>query len=177
MKASLHSLLAIALVCAALPAVADEVESQLQGYELKDLEGASHSFAQNRGEVVVVNFWASWCAPCLKELPVFDRWHEDWSTRGARVAAISVDSSARKARNFVEKAGLGLDVYHDGPDGLARQLDLPYLPCTFVLDQEGRVALVSGGSSEEELERVYRTVEGLLGTSAAGGTPASGGAR
>lgn len=165
------------VVSVATGVVASDDAQRLTEYELTRFDGATHSLSEDAGEVVVVNFWASWCAPCLKELPVFDAWNSDWSTRGARVVAISVDHDARKARRFVEKTGLGLDFYHDGPDGLARELDLPFLPCTFVLDQAGEIVLVSGGSSEQELERVRRTVEELLGTSAANAAPGTGGAR
>ena len=173
--------LGILAICAATAigvSAAGEDARQLETYRLTDLEGTQHSLGERRGEVVVVNFWASWCAPCLKELPTLDAWHSEWDGRGASVAAISVDKDERKARRFVEKEGLGLDVYHDGPEGLARDLDLPSLPCTYVIDQDGNVALVSQGSSDEDLERVRRTVEGLIGTSASAATTSStGGAR
>lgn len=144
---------------------AGDASSLLNSYQLENLEGETQTLAEYRGDVVVVNFWASWCAPCLEELPTLDSWNAQWSDKGARVTAISVDTSLKKARRFVEKAALGLDVYHDGPDGLAKQLDLPYLPCTYVLDRSGKVVLVTGGSSEEELARVRRTVEQLLASS------------
>lgn len=171
-------ILAICVSTATGVFAAGEDARQLSSYRLTDLEGEPHSLGERRGEVVVVNFWASWCAPCLKELPTLDAWHSEWQERGASVAAISVDRDERKARRFVEKEGLGLDVFHDGPEGLARDLDLPSLPCTYVIDQDGNVALVSQGSSDEDLERVRRTVEGLLGTSASAATSSSnGGAR
>ena len=158
---------AFAIVAAAPTGVVagDDAERLLE-YELARLDGETHTLAADAGDVVVVNFWASWCPPCLEELPTLDAWHDEWSSRGARVAAISIDRDERKARRFVEKTGLDLDLYLDGPDGLARELDLPFLPCTYVLDQDGEIVLVSGGSTEQELERVRRTVEGLLDSNA-----------
>ena len=139
-----------------------DVSETLTSYNLKSLDGANTKLSSFKGDVVVVNFWASWCAPCLKELPVMNKWHAAWSERGARVVAISVDEDVRKARRFANKADLTLTVLHDGPSGLAKTLDLPSLPCTFLLDREGNVVKVIRSSSSEDLAALKQAVEALL---------------
>jgi len=134
---------------------------------LRTLDGGETSLASFRGEVVVVNFWASWCKPCRKELPVMDGWHASWAGRGARVVAISIDKDVRNARRFADKAELSLTLLHDGPAGLARTLDLPSLPCTYLLDRQGKVVTVIRSSSSEDLAALHQSVESLL---TAGGT-------
>jgi thiol-disulfide isomerase/thioredoxin len=79
-----------------------------------------------------VNFWASWCAPCRRELPLLDQWNSAWTGRGARVIAISIDTDAKKAKRFAEEMKLTLPVMHDGPQGLARTLDIPSVPYTLL---------------------------------------------
>jgi peroxiredoxin len=91
-----------------------------------------------------------------------DGWQKAWSDRGARVVAISVDKEQHKARRFAEQAKLSLTVFHDGPSGLAKKLDLPSLPCTFVLDRQGNAVMVVESSSKEDLARVLSKVESLL---------------
>ena len=182
MKLRLTILIALLTVAGfAVPGgAADDDARLIRNYRLTDLEGAEHTLQENRGEVIVVNFWASWCPPCQKELPVMDGWNDEWADRGARVAAISVDSDLKDVRRFVEEAGLDLDVYHDGPGGLAGQLELPFLPCTYVLDQSGEIVLTSGGASDEDLARVRDTVEQLLASPPSASlntTTANGGAR
>ena len=150
----------------------------LANHPLKSLDGSTTTLSSFRGEVVVVNFWASWCAPCLKELPVLDRWHTAWVGRGARVVAISVDKDARKAKRFADDAELSLTVFHDGPAGLARTLDLPSLPCTFLLDRDGNVVSMIRSSSAKDLALIENKAESLLAsTRHIAGTPNDGGRR
>ncbi len=135
----------------------------LMNHAMESLSGEAASLMDFEGEVLVVNFWASWCAPCLRELPILDRWNENWRQAGARVVAVSIDQKAANARTFVAKQGLSLTVLIDGPDGLARQLDLPAVPTTYVIDRNGRVVLRIEGSGEKDLEKMRTMVESLLG--------------
>jgi thiol-disulfide isomerase/thioredoxin len=127
-----------------------------------DLAGEPASLDDFRGDVLVVNFWASWCAPCRDELPVLDAWHRGWDGTGAQVVAVSIDSQARNAARFVRDQGLELPVLVDGPDGLAAQLDLPAVPSTYLLDRQGQVVMSIHGSSDADLTRLKRATEDLL---------------
>jgi peroxiredoxin len=134
----------------------------LARHELRSLDGATTSLRDLRGEVVVVNFWATWCKPCRREMRALDAWNAALAGRGARVVAISVDSDAERARRFVADEALALPVFVDGPDGLAKALDLPHLPYTIVLDRDGAVASISRGATGGELAAIQRTAETLL---------------
>ena len=144
-----------------------KVAETLADYPLTALDGSKTKLSSYRGDVVVVNFWASWCAPCRKELPVMNDWHAKWAGRGARVVAISIDKEARNAKRFAEKQNLSMNLFHDAPSGLARKLDLPSVPCTFLLDRSGKVVGVIEGSSEKELAALHKQVESLLSSSRA----------
>jgi len=158
-------LLSMMLASAASDASVD-TRDLLSDHEMKNLVGETTTLKSMRGEVVVVNFWASWCAPCREELPLMDNWNAAWEGRGARVVAISVDSDVRKARRFADKAELKMTLLHDGPSLLARQLDLPALPCTYFLDREGNIVAVFKGSSPKDLAVLKQQVETLVASSA-----------
>lgn len=145
-------------------AAADDRAARLRGRALTTVEGLPATLASWDGEVLVVNFWATWCAPCRGELAQLDAWNTGWTGRGARVVAVSLDSDRERAVRFAADQELGLTVLHDGPDGLARELDLPAVPTTYVLDREGSVVLEVQGSGERELERLRQAVEQLLAT-------------
>jgi thiol-disulfide isomerase/thioredoxin len=170
---SLGTLLLLAVI--APTAMAADAGPTLGAHTLRDLAGNEVKLADLRGRVVVVNFWASWCTPCKKELPVFDAWNRELPADQVAFAAISIDQEQRNAARFVERTGLQLPVYHDGINGLAKSLDLPYLPCTYVLDASGRVALVTSGATDAKLAELRRAIDGLRVESAqaamSGGQP------
>ena len=144
------------------PAAGRPVAEILLAHELHDLEGRPVDLASLEGHTVVLNFWAEWCAPCRRELPVFDAWNAQWEDRGVRFVAVSIDREARRARRMAEEMGLSLPLYHDGPEGLAATLDLPALPTTYLIDADGETVHVSRGSSDEALEGLRRAIEAQL---------------
>ncbi len=140
--------------------------SAVRKHALKDLDGKPLSWSRLEGEVVVVGFWASWCKPCRREMPKLAALNAELATRGGRVLAVSIDHDPENARRFAEKLGLALPIYHDGPDGLARTLDLRQIPFTLVLDRQGRVAYTTTGAGEAELDRLSAAVRRIAGTPA-----------
>lgn len=143
-------------------ASADDRAARLRAHPLATTAGSTATLAKWEGQVLVVNFWATWCAPCRAELAKLDEWDAAWAARGARVVAVSLDRDRERAARFATDQGLDLTVLHDGPDGLARDLDLPAVPTTYLLDREGQVVLEIHGSGERELERLRQAVEQLL---------------
>lgn len=146
----------------------------LDAHVLVTTDGAKLPIASLRGEVVVVNFWASWCRPCRRELPELNALHASLAGRGGRVLAVSIDEDARNVDRFVEANGLTLPVYHDGPAGLAQALNLTHVPCTLVLDRDGRVAWSMSGSDRASLDRLARKAESLLTPAQAVSLPMEG---
>ena len=105
-----------------------------------DGAGAARSLAEWRGRVVLVNLWATWCAPCIEEMPALDRIAARLGGPVFDVVAIAVDrQGATVVRPFMEKLGLArLQLYLDPSNGVVRALGAPGLPVSVVLDREGR---------------------------------------
>lgn len=148
---------------ATLPAAAGrDVAAALRAHTFRTPEGRALRLADLRGQVVVVNLWASWCGPCRRELPELDALGAEIAARGGRVLAVSVDLEPRNAERFARRLGLKLPVYHDGPDGIAKQLDLRAVPYTVVLDRAGEVAFTAHGADPAEIAKLKTVTRRLV---------------
>jgi len=135
-------------------ATPEALHRALREHALHTLDGRTLTIGSLRGQVVVVNFWATWCPPCRKELPALAALHNYLAGQGAMVLAVSIDEDLRNVQRFARANRLTLPLAHDGPDGLARQLDLRHVPFTMVLDRNGDVALTATGAGASEIARV-----------------------
>ncbi len=105
-----------------------------------DLEGKEVTLESFRGKVVVLNLWATWCVPCIKEMPSLERLGAKLKDRGVAVMSISQDrGGARQVAPFLEKHGLKtLPIYLDLKGAVLRAVGARGLPTTLVIDREGR---------------------------------------
>lgn len=134
----------------------------LRQHPLRTRDGATVSLADLKGEVVILNFWASWCSPCRRELPRLDALHAEIAKRGGQVLAISIDNESRNVDRFAKVHALKLPIVHDGPDGLARALDVRHVPFTLVLDRNGDIAYTTSRSDDAGLNALAATARQLL---------------
>jgi thiol-disulfide isomerase/thioredoxin len=129
----------------------------------RDAEGKELTLADFRGRLLVVNYWATWCAPCVEEMPSLDRLHAALSPEGIEVAAISVDRGGmRQVAPFFEVHGLKhLPVYLDPSGASMRALGVRGLPTTIVIDRRGRDAGRLEGAADWNSDAAKRLLRAL----------------
>jgi thiol-disulfide isomerase/thioredoxin len=121
-----------------------------------DAEGALVTLEDKRGTVVLINFWATWCPPCVREMPSLERLQTELGGAGFEVLAISEDREAKVIGPFYEHFGLRqLGGYHDPYGRLSRQLKVTGLPTTILIDHRGfEVGRVVGAAEWDSRESV-----------------------
>jgi len=123
----------------------------------KNAEGKKISLADFSGKVVMINFWASWCAPCIRELPSIDRLQAHLGGDKFTVVAISIDRGGKPvARRMLKRINSkNLALYLDRDSSTARSLGVRNMPTTIVYDQKGReVGKLEGGAEWDSAEAV-----------------------
>jgi cytochrome c biogenesis protein CcmG, thiol:disulfide interchange protein DsbE len=122
--------------------------------ELPRLSGKGMgSLDDYRGQVVVLNFWASWCEPCREESPLLQRWHERLQTRNATVLGVDAFDEIGRARAFVDEYRLEYPMLRDGEGATRESYGILGFPETFVIDREGRIAAIARGPVDAEFMR------------------------
>jgi thiol-disulfide isomerase/thioredoxin len=115
------------------------------------------------GKVVLVDFWASWCAPCKASFPAYARIQSDYSARGLVIVAVSVDESARPYAAFLKQRAPTFATVRDETQQLVRMVRVPAMPTSYLLDRSGRVRFIHVGFHSGETERAIRAeIETLL---------------
>ena len=104
-----------------------------------DARPATKTLADYRGEVVLLNVWATWCGPCRIEMPALQALHESFGPRGLHVVAVSVDDAGMEdaIRAFVREYRLTFEVLHDAPSAISRRYQTTGVPETFVIGRDG----------------------------------------
>lgn len=126
----------------------------------RDLSGRTVDLARLRGKVVLLNFWATWCAPCETEIPVFSRWQGEYGARGLQVIGVSMDDDEAPVKKLVARLKPAYPIAMGDAKLGQRYGGVLGLPLTYLIDRKGVVRARFQGSAD--LEGMEVRVKGLL---------------
>ncbi len=142
---------------------ADEQASVELGpeFELASLRGGMVSSTQFDGKVLLLEFWATWCTPCVAQARILEPLHRDFEQRGVEFVAVNLGEDATIVAEFVDRTPFPYQVLLDPNDELSARIGIYALPTVIIVDQAGRVAYRQPGlSSGEALRRVLEQTVG-----------------
>jgi len=129
-------------------------------FQLKNLDGQSVSLSDLQGKPVLINFWATWCHPCIYEMPYLQQVYEEWSDKGLMVLAINIGESSAQVEAFMQSHDLSLPVLLDAKQAVAQKYNIWSIPTTFFIDKDGIIqekivgAFPSKIAIEEKLSKI-----------------------
>ena len=162
MRRLLFVLAPLLLVALAATASAVDVGARAPEIGVNDLNGNPVRIASLRGKVVIVDFWASWCAPCRQEFPVLERLHRTYAAQGLAVVGVSVDNDVANVRSFLRRTPAGFVIAHDPRKVAAARYGGTAMPSSYVVDRRGVVRHYHAGFRAGDAASLERVVQALL---------------
>jgi thiol-disulfide isomerase/thioredoxin len=149
----------LALACLGSASVSAAVKAgdpfpALGGANLVSLAGGE--LPATAGKIVLVDFWASWCAPCKASFPALAKLHQDYAPRGVVIVAVGIDEKVAAANAFVKKLAPPFATLHDRTQALVKQVGVPTMPTSYLIGRDGRVRFVHEGFHGEASDRELR---------------------
>jgi thiol-disulfide isomerase/thioredoxin len=132
---------------------------------LQDLEGRPHRLADFRGRVVLINFWATWCAPCRDEMPSIQGLKDKLAGKPFAVLAVNLDEPESRIRNFLSQMKVDFTILLDPGREAARAWGARILPASYIVGPDGRVRYTLVGEINWDNEHVVARISELLPTS------------
>jgi thiol-disulfide isomerase/thioredoxin len=130
--------------------------------ELLTLEGAPLSLTQLRGKVVLVNFWATWCEPCITEMPSLQRLRNELAANGFEVLAVNYQEGPARINGFIQKMNLTLPVVRDTDGSVARSWGARIFPASYLVDRNGNIRHSISGGADWTKPPLISTIRTLL---------------
>lgn len=140
-----------------------KVRVKAPAFTLKNLDGQDMSLSGFQGKVVILNFWATWCAPCREEMPAMEKLWNKYKDKSFVIIAISADrGSPEVVRRFIEEQGVSYPVLLDPTGKVRNQYEVVAFPTTYIIGRDGRITGRIVGAAPWGGPASYRLVEEAL---------------
>ena len=141
--------------------------SKLEGqtapdFALKSSTGENMRLSEYRGDVVMINFWATWCGPCRQEMPLLDELYQRYSRVGFNLLGVNIDDDSRRAMQMIEELGVDFPVLFDATKRVSEMYDVDAMPVTVIVDREGTVRYVHQGYKPGYEDKYLTEIRTLL---------------
>ena len=131
-------------------------------FALKSSTGENLRLSEYRGDVVMINFWATWCGPCRQEMPLLDELYSRYNRVGFNLLGVNIDDDSRRAMQMVEELGVNFPVLFDARKEVSKLYEVEAMPVTVIVDRQGTVRFVHHGYKPGYEEKYLDQIRSLL---------------
>jgi DsbE subfamily thiol:disulfide oxidoreductase len=131
-------------------------------FALKSSSGENLRLSEYRGDVVMVNFWATWCGPCRQEMPLLDELYSRYERVGFSLLGVNIDDDSRKAMRMVSELGVSFPVLFDARKEVSKLYEVDAMPVTVLIDREGTIRYVHHGYKPGYEDKYLDQIRSLL---------------
>lgn len=153
----LLGLLGCGLTVSAVNAAA--ISGKAPNFTLKSNSGKNLKLSEFRGQVVMVNFWASWCAPCRQEMPLLEKMYKKYKPLGFTLLGVNVEEDSRKARSLLKGLKVSFPILFDNTNKVSKLYNVTAMPSTVLIDRNGKMRYLHKGYKpgyEKDYEKQVR---------------------
>lgn len=138
-------LVVMAVLTSSLCWAAKNVSGPAPDFTLKSKSGSNLRLSEQRGNVVLINFWASWCGPCRQEMPLLDDIYQKYNRLGFTIFGVNVDKDSSKADSILNDIPVSFPVLYDPTGTVSKQYDVDAMPTTVIVDRDGNMRFLHRG--------------------------------
>ena len=135
---------------------------QAPDFALKSSTGENLRLSEYRGDVVMINFWATWCGPCRQEMPLLDELYSRYQRVGFNLLGVNIDDDSSRAMNMIEELGVTFPVLFDVRKEVSKLYEVNAMPVTVIVDREGTVRYIHHGYKPGYEEKYLDQIRSLL---------------
>ena len=143
-------------------AYADVKTGPAPDFTLKNESGSNLRLSEFRGEVVMINFWASWCAPCRQEMPLLDELYTQYQPMGFTILGVNVEENSTKARKLLKDSPVNFPVLFDNSSEVSKLYNVVAMPSTVLVDRDGNIRYLHQGYKPGYEESYQQQVRELI---------------
>jgi peroxiredoxin len=151
----------VAALALALPALADPNSSAPQ-FTLNAKGGRDVSLAQYKGQVVMINFWASWCGPCRQEMPLLESIYQKYNRMGFTMLGVNVEPDSKAADEWLKQTPVSFPILYDRDSKVSKLYNVAGMPSTVIIDRHGNLRKLHRGYQPGDENEYLDSIRALI---------------
>lgn len=155
-------LLSLVLICGVFSSACSVANDAAPDFTLKSNSGENLRLQEQRGNVVMLNFWATWCAPCRKEMPVLEEIHQRYGAAGFVLWGVNVEEDSEAAEAMAKDLGVTFPIVFDPESQASQAYGIDAMPTTILIDRDGNIRYKHRGLPKNYEEKYRTEVRELL---------------